>query len=110
MRFLIGALVVVMNLADNATTFLCLRAPVDGFDVVEANPVAAWLFGKVGLLQGLVLEMAVTTVAIAFLVVTDRISPRVKIALLVVLAALPAWAALNNWMVIRATQLPVAWS
>jgi hypothetical protein len=34
----------------------------------------------------------------------------VKLALLIALAALPAWAALNNWFVIRATGVPVAWS
>ena len=110
MRFLAGALVVIMNLADNATTYLCLRAPVEGFEVVEANPIAAWLFGKVGLVPGLAFEMAVTTAAIAFLVATERISPRAKLALLIVLAALPFWAAVNNWYVIRATNLPVAWS
>ena len=31
MRFALGVLVVLLNLADNATTFLCLRAPVPGF-------------------------------------------------------------------------------
>ena len=110
MRVLLGTLVVLFNLADNATTFLCLRAPVPGFEVIEANPAAAWLFDSIGLQQGLVLEMLVTTVAIGFLVATERISPRVKIALLVVLAALPAWAAVNNWLVIQATNLPIAWS
>jgi len=110
MRVLLGALVVLFNLADNATTFLCLRAPVPGFEVIEANPAAAWLFDSVGLREGLALEMLVTSVAIAFLVATQRISPRVKLALLVVLAALPLWAAVNNWLVIQATNLPIAWS
>ena len=110
MRVLLGALVVLFNLADNATTFLCLRAPVPGFEVIEANPAAAWLFDSVGLREGLALEMLVTSVAIAFLVATQRISPRVKLALLVVLAALPLWAAVNNWLVIQATSLPIAWS
>jgi hypothetical protein len=110
MRVFLGSLVVLLNLADNATTFLCLRAPVPGYEVIEANPAAAWLFNAIGLMPGLVLEMAVTTVAIAFLVATSRIPPRAKLALLVVLAALPAWAALNNWLVIQATDLPIAWS
>jgi len=110
MRVLLGTLVVLFNLADNATTFLCMRAPVPGFEVIEANPAAAWLFDSIGLRQGLALEMLVTTVAIGFLIVTQRISPRVKIALLVVLAALPAWAAVNNLLVIQATHLPIAWS
>ncbi len=110
MHVFLGALVVLLNLADNATTFLCLRAPVQGYEVVEANPAAAWLFDAIGLMPGLVLEMAVTTAAIAFLVATSRIPPRVKLVLLVILAALPAWAAVNNWLVIRATGLPIAWS
>ena len=51
--------------------------------------------------------MLLTTAAIAFLVVTTRISSRLRIFLLVVLAILPAWAALNNLMVMRAVGLSV---
>ena len=102
MRFLLGALVVLFNLADNTTTFLCLRSPVEGFEVVEANPIARWLFDSVGLVEGLVFEMLITTAAIAFLVNTARIPSRMKLMLLVVLALLPAWAAVNNLLVIRA--------
>lgn len=107
MRFLLGALVVLFNLADNTTTFLCLRHPVAGFEVVEANPIARWLFASVGLVEGLVLEMLLTTAAIAFLVVTQRIPSRTRLLLLVVLALLPAWASLNNLLVIRAVGLPL---
>ena len=110
MRFALGILVVLLNLADNATTFLCLRAPVAGFELSEANPAAAWLFNTVGLGMGLTLEMLVTTAAVAFLVVTDHVPPRLKLALLIVLAALPAWAALNNTLVIQATNVSLAWS
>jgi len=105
MRFVLGVLVVLLNVADNTTTFLCLRHPVEGFEVFEANPVARWLFDSIGLAQGLVLEMGITTAAIAFLVHTDRIPKRTKLLLLSVLAALPAWAALNNLFVIRAVGL-----
>ena len=110
MRVFLGVLVVLLNLADNTTTYLCLRAPVPGFEVGEANPAAAWLFGAVGLMPGLVLEMVVTTAAIAFLVATTHVPPRLKLFLLLVLAALPAWAAINNAYVIHATQLAIAWS
>jgi hypothetical protein len=102
MRFLLGVLVVLFNIADNTTTFLCLRHPVEGFEVVEANPVARWLFGSIGLTEGLVLEMLITTGAIAFLVLTRRVSIRTKLLLLTVLALLPAWAAINNLLVLRA--------
>jgi hypothetical protein len=110
MRIALGVLVVLLNAADNATTFLCLRAPVPGFDIFEANPAANWLFGSLGLVPGLVLEMVVTTAAVAFLVATTHVPPRIKLALLVVLAALPAWAAVNNALVIQSTALPIAWS
>jgi len=101
MRFLLGALVVLFNLTDNTTTFLCLRQPVAGFEVVEANPIARWLFDSIGLIEGLALEMAITTAAIAFLVYTQRVPGRVKLLLLAVLALLPAWASLNNLVVLR---------
>ncbi len=109
MQYLLGALVVLFNLADNATTFFCLRRPVPGFEVIEANPLARWLFESVGLLEGLIFEMLITTVAVGFLIWTTRISHRAKLAILAVLVALPAWAATNNYLVIRALRVPLDW-
>jgi hypothetical protein len=105
MRGLLGLLVLLFNLTDNTTTFLCLRAPVNGFDVIEANPFARWLFDAVGLAQGLMIETVLTTAAVGFLVFSPRISPRVRMAVLVVLTVLPAWATLNNLQVMRAIGL-----
>ena len=105
MQFVLGALVLLFNVLDNLTTFLCLRAPVTGYEVVEANPVARYLFDSVGLVEGLVFEMAITTAAIAFLVWTDRIPRRFKLSLLTVLAVLPAWAVVNNLLVMRAISI-----
>ena len=105
MHFALGALVLIFNLLDNLTTFLCLRAPVEGYEVVEANPIARFLFASVGLVEGLVFEMAVTSLAIAFLVWTERIPRRVKLSLLTVLAILPAWAVTNNLLVMRAISI-----
>ena len=102
MRFLLGGLVLLFNFFDNLTTFLCLRASSPIFEVFEANPVAQWTFDKLGLMQGLALETAVTTAAVAFLIFTDRISATPKLVLLGTLALLPAWAAINN--------LQVAWA
>jgi len=110
MRFVLGILVVLLNVADNTTTFLCLRAPVPGYEVAEANPAAAWLFGTIGLVPGLALEMLVTSSAIAFLVLTRHVPHRVKLVLLFVLAALPAWAAINNALVIHTNGLTLPWS
>ena len=102
MRFQLGGLVLLFNFFDNLTTFLCLRASPPIFEVFEANPVARWTFDQLGLMQGLVLETAVTTAAVAFLILTDRIPATPKLVLLGSLALLPAWAAINN--------LQVAWT
>ena len=102
MRFLLGGLVLLFNLLDNLTTFVCLRASSPIFEVFEANPVARWTFDQLGLMQGLVLETAVTTAAVTFLILTNRISATPKLVLLGSLALLPAWAAINN--------LQVAWT
>jgi hypothetical protein len=72
---------------------------------VEANPIASWLFSAIGLVEGLILEMLLTTAAIVFLVLTSRIPDRTRLMLLSVLALLPAWAALNNWLVFRTVGL-----
>ncbi len=108
MRFLLGALVVLFNLTDNTTTFLCLRQPVEGFEIVEVNPIARWLFEQIGLFEGLALEMGLTTLAVAFLVLTRSVPPKLRIGLLVVLAILPAWASLNNYYVLKAVSVPIA--
>lgn len=102
MRILLGLSVVAFNLLDNATTFLCLRAPVAGYDVVEANPFARALFDSLGLVPGLLLETVLTTATVAILVWSGRISLRLRFALLMVLALLPAWASVNNLLVMRA--------
>lgn len=107
MRMSLGMLVVVFNLLDNATTFLCLRAPIPGQDVIEANPFARWLFDSVGLVPGLTLETVITTAAVCFLVLSPRIPRPIRFGLLTVLAILPAWAAANNFQVMW--DLGLAW-
>ena len=101
MRFLLGGLVLIFNLLDNATTFVCLTAPATGFEIFEANPVARWLFEVAGLTEGLVIETLITTAAVVFLVMTTRIAAAPKLLLLFVLTVLPAWAVANNLQVIQ---------
>ena len=50
---LLATLTVLLSLADHWTTYLCLREPVTGWSVTEANPLANWLFDLTGLLPGL---------------------------------------------------------
>jgi len=96
MRFILGALVIIFNFMDNFTTFACLRAPVAGFEITEANPVAHWLFSWIGLAEGLILEMLITMGAVAFLMFTRRLPNSTRLLLLGILAVLPAIAAVNN--------------
>ena len=102
MRFVLGALVILFNLLDNTTTFLCLSTPIPGFKLIEANPFARWLFEAIGLLEGLVVEMFITLAAVGYLVYTRRLTPRVRIGVLVLLVVLPAWAVVNNLGVMKA--------
>jgi hypothetical protein len=105
MRFVLAALAFLFNAADNFTTYLCLRSPVEGFEIYEANPLAKWGFDRVGVGTGLWIETVLCAAAIAFLVYSKMFQLRTRIALLAVLAALPAGAALNNLLVMRELQI-----
>ena len=102
MRLALGALVILFNSLDSLTTFLCLREPLPGFEVIEANPFARWLFEVTGLVHGLLLESLITLAAVAFLVLSPTLPEWARTALLVLLIALPAWAVVNNLQVMSA--------
>jgi hypothetical protein len=101
---LIGA-VLMLTAADHWTTWLCLREPVTGFVVTEANPFAAWLFGSTGLVAGLALDSVVTFGALLFLAGTRRFSPRLKNAMLAFVALATTYAVTNNVLAIVALGL-----
>ena len=92
---LIGA-VLILTAADHLTTWLCLREPVTGFVVTEVNPVAAWLFGQAGLVQGLVVDSLLTFAALLFLASSRRFSPQLKNAMLGFVAVATSYAVTNN--------------
>ena len=85
LRFL-AALTLMLSASDHWTTYLCLRQPVAGFDVTEANPFAAWLFSSAGLVQGLLIDSVITLAALVFLLHTRRLSKRVKVGFLTTVA------------------------
>jgi hypothetical protein len=93
---ILAVLTVVVSAADHWTTYLCLRRPVSGWEVSEANPLAAWLFDSIGLGQGLFLDSAVTLVAVGFLLWTPRLPRRVKVGFLVAVIAWTGVAVANN--------------
>ena len=93
---LLVGLTVLLTAADHWTTYLCLRAPVSGWDVTEANPLAEWLFGSVGLVEGLMLDTACSVVAIAFLLTTSLVPGHAKRGFFVLVVGWTAWAVVNN--------------
>ena len=68
--YILAILTLLLSAADHWTTYLCLRAPVAGWHVAEANPLAEWLFASFGLVPGLLIDSGVTLVAVAFLLST----------------------------------------
>lgn len=88
-------------LLDHVTTWLCLRAPVPGWEIREANPLAAWLFGSVGLVEGLAIDTFVTLLALLLVTRTQRIPRAGKLGLLGLLIATSGYAAANNLDVIQ---------
>jgi len=92
----LALLTLAVSAADHWTTYLCLRAPVPGWEVAEANPLAAWLFHSLGLVQGLLVDSAVTLLAVAFLLATPRVPRLAKLAFLGAVTTWTGLAVANN--------------
>lgn len=106
---LFAGMTIALTCADHWTTYLCLHAPVEGFDVVEANPVAQWLFSQAGLVAGLAIDTVLTVAAIAYLSTTHTLAHGVKLGLLCVIAFSTGFAVASNLDAI--TQMGIApWS
>jgi len=87
---------ILLTCLDHWTTYLCLHAPVEGWDVVEANPIPLWLFGWAGLGKGLMIDSLVTFGAVIFLSTTQVFDRSLKIALLAVITISTGYAVINN--------------
>lgn len=98
-------LTVLLTAADHWTTYLCLRSPVPGWEVSEANPIADWLFGSMGLAPGLLFDSAVTLAAIAFLVTTPLVPRAMKASFFVFVVMWTGWAVTNNLGALRSLGL-----
>jgi uncharacterized protein YacL len=87
---------ILLTCADHWTTYLCLSAPVDGWNVVESNPIAEWLFQKAGLNAGLLIDSVVTLGAVIFLATTPVFGPTLKTSLLAIITIFTGYAVINN--------------
>lgn len=96
MLHLLAVLTLLLSAADHWTTYLCLRSPVSGFEITEANPFAAWLFHSVGLIEGLMFDSVLTIAALAFLVTTHWLPRVAKLAFLVGVIGWTGFAVVNN--------------
>ncbi|MEN8185352.1 MAG: hypothetical protein ABFS46_22785 [Myxococcota bacterium] len=96
---MLGALLglaVLLSAADHWTTWLCLSGEFPGFVAVETNPLAAWLFGHLGLGAGLMIDSLVTFAALSLLVLTERLPKHAKLALLAAVVLVTARALAAN--------------
>lgn len=102
---LLALFTLLISAADHWTTYLCLRQPVSGWSVVEANPLAHWLFATTGLVPGLLIDSTVTVCGVAFLVITRRVPVLVKGIFFTLVIAWTTLAVANNLEAIRALGL-----
>ena len=93
---ILALLTLFLTAADHWTTFLCLRQPVSGWQVTEANPIAEWLFSSMGLVPGLVFDSIVTVIAIAFLLTTGLLPRPAKGVILTFVVGWTGYAVFNN--------------
>lgn len=98
----LAMLTVLISAADHWTTYLCLRRPVPGWHVAEANPVAEWLFQTLGLVPGLLLDSAVTIAAVTFLLSTSLIPRSLRAAFLAIVTLWTCVAVVNNVQALQA--------
>ena len=98
---LLAGVTLLLTGADHWTTYVCLRVPIDGWEVVEANPLADWLFGVTGLVPGLAIDSLITFTAIGFLVTTSRFPSPIKLSLLAFIATTTGYAVFNNLQAMR---------
>jgi hypothetical protein len=103
----LALLILALSAADHWTTYLCLRAPNAGWEVTEANPIADWLFGSLGLVPGLMLDSAVTLGAVVFLVTTHRLGIATKYGFFALIAFVTGVAVVNNLVAISAIGIPL---
>jgi uncharacterized protein DUF5658 len=101
----LATLTILLSAADHWTTYLCLRAPVAGWQVAEANPLAQWLFESFGLVPGLLIDSGVTLGAIVFLLSTTQVPKLAKGLFFGLVITGTSIAVYNNWVAIHALGL-----
>ncbi len=98
----IFCVVLLLIVGDCVSTYYCLTTPSPGIRVWEANPLAEWLFQKVGLVPGLALHVVVKGI---LLVLLYRLTERSKVSRRIILGGMTGAALLmgyvnySNWSI-----------
>ena len=98
----LAILTLLLTFADHWTTYLCLRAPISGWQVVEANPAVELLFRGTGLVGGLMIDSVFSVAAVAFVFYTQAFHKHVKQAFLAFIVVTTGYAVSNNLQAISA--------
>ncbi len=101
----LAGITLLLSAMDHWTTWVCLRQPVEGWHVAEANPISDWLFGAMGLVPGLAFDSVLTLGALFFLVTTRLLPTAFKSACLGVISVWTGYAVANNLGAIAALGL-----
>ena len=94
------SIVFVLSLFDNYTTWFMLSAPIPGWDVVEANPIAAAFFNAFGLEAGLITDTVLTGAACVWGYRTKIATENTKLLWCALLALVSLAAVVNNTIAI----------
>ena len=94
-----------LSAVDHWTTYVCLRQPVSGWQVIEANPISEWLFSWIGLVPGLLFDSFITVCAVLFLVTTRRLPQTLKTVFFSAVVLTTGYAVVNNLRAIDAMGL-----
>ena len=102
---LFAIITLALSAADHWTTYLCLRQPIAGWQVIEANPISDWLFARIGLVPGLLVDSLITVCAVFFLLSTHRLPRSLKTAFFSAVVLTTGYAVVNNLQAIDAMGL-----
>jgi hypothetical protein len=94
--FGVGIALLLATVGDHYTTWMCLRAPVAGWEITEINPIAAYLFQVFGLVPGLLIDSFLTVIAVTCVYRTDAFTDKLKIGGGLAATALTVYAVVNN--------------
>ena len=98
----------LLSAADHWTTWLCLRAPIAGWEVRELNPISDTVFRTIGLEAGLLLDSALTLAGVTFLVRTGLLPRSAKLGFLAAVVLATGYAVLNNLEAMSRMGVPFA--